>query len=105
MRTELTELAGVHARWLSLRQQAVAENVANADRPGYRAVRAAPFAAVLDASAAGRQVAPDRAVLPSGNTVDLAATMIEGGRVGREHGINAAIVSAFHRMTLAGLGQ
>ena len=105
MRTELTELAGVHARWLALRQQAVSANAANADRPDYRAVRGPDFGAVLDASARGATLDPDRAVLPSGNTVDLAQTMIEGGRIGREHGINAAIVGAFHRMTLMGIGQ
>lgn len=105
MRTELTELAGVHARWLSLRQEAVASNVANADRPGYRAVAAPDFAAVLESSARGETLDPDRAILPSGNTVDLAQAMIEGGRVGREHGVNAAVVGAFHRMTLMGLGQ
>ena len=105
MRTELTELAGVHARWLSLRQEAVAANVANADRPNFQAMRAPDFAAVLDASARGAAIDPQRAILPSGNTVDLAQSMIEGGAVGREHNINAAVTSAFHRMTLLGLGQ
>ena len=105
MRTELTELAGVHARWLSLRQEAVAQNVANADRAGFRAVRAADFAAVVDGQARGTALDPARAVLPSGNTVDLAQSMIEGGQVGRDYSLNSAIVSAFHRMTLAGLGR
>ena len=105
MRTELTELAGVHARWLSLRQEAVSANVANADRPGYRALKGPDFAAVLDASARGTTLDPARAILPSGNSVDLAQSMIEGGIIGREHGINAAVSSAFHRMTLMGIGQ
>lgn len=105
MRTELFELAGVHARWLTMRQEAVASNVANADRPGHRAVAAPDFRAVVDDATGARPLQPGRAVLPSGNTVDLASAMIEGSRIGRENGVNAAIVSAFHRMTLAGLGQ
>jgi|SRR5271165_3737802 len=38
------------AQWLSVRQTAIAGNVANANTPGYRAVDIQPFAAVLDAS-------------------------------------------------------
>ena len=105
MRTELTELARVHADWLALRQEAVAGNIANADRPGHRAGVAPSFEAVVDGATGTRATAAARAILPSENSVDLASELIEGGRVAKEHDLNAAIAGAFHRMTLAGLGQ
>ena len=98
MRTELTEMAAVQARWLSMRQEAVATNVANASLPGFRAHAAPSFTAVLDDASGGTAIDPARAVLPSGNTVDLARQMIEGEAVSRAHSLNAAITGAFHRM-------
>lgn len=100
MRTELTEMAGVQARWLSMRQEAVATNVANASQPGFRAHTAPGFGAVLAEAANGAALDPARAVLPSGNTVDLAEQMIEGAEVGRAHSLNAAVTAAFHRMAV-----
>jgi len=43
----LFELASQQARWLSARQVTVAENIANANTPGYKAADVPPFEAVL----------------------------------------------------------
>ena len=100
MRTELTEMAAVQARWLSMRQEAVATNVANASLPGFKAHAAPTFGAVLDDARGTVPIDRARAILPSGNTVDLAAQMIEGADVGRAHALNSAITGAFHRMAM-----
>ena len=100
MRTELTEMAAVEARWLSMRQEAVATNVANSSLPGFRAHAAPSFGAVLNDAAGRAAIDPARAVLPSGNTVDLATEMIEGAAIGRAHALNSAITGAFHRMSV-----
>ena len=46
----LFKLASLQAEWLSVRQAAVAGNIANADTPGYRAVDVEPFEKVLERS-------------------------------------------------------
>lgn len=106
MRTELSEISTIHARWLATRQQAVAENVANAGRADYAAKTAIPFEGFAREFGPRTVEArdPARAILPSGNTVDLAREMIEGGEIGRAHSINAAVTGAFHRMMLSGAG-
>ena len=98
MQSELSAIAGVQAHWLSLRQEAVATNVANASLPGFRARVAPSFAAVV--GGLDGTTTPDRtqSVMPSENTVDMAAAMIEGAEVGRAHRLNSAITGAFHRM-------
>ena len=40
---QLFELASQQAHWLSARQVAVAENIANANTPGYKAADVPPF--------------------------------------------------------------
>ena len=44
----LFDLAAQQARWLSARQVAVAENIANANTPGYRAADVPPFETVFN---------------------------------------------------------
>ena len=98
MRSELSAIASVQAHWLSMRQEAVASNVANASLPGYRARVAPTFSAVVGGMGAGARPDPTQAIMPSQNTVDLASAMIEGAEVGRMHRINSAVTGAFHRM-------
>jgi flagellar basal-body rod protein FlgB len=104
--TTLLEVASLQARWLAARQAVTAENVANAATPGYvaRDVRAfdetlARFAASGRAET-GRDASP-WAVRPSGNSVSLEEEMIRAGGIQRAYALNAGIVSAFHRMSLA----
>jgi flagellar basal-body rod protein FlgB len=119
----LFQVAAQKADWLSMRQTAVASNVANADTPGYRAMDVQPFAAVLDSSpialastnpahlelpkledGALREVedAPTEETL-SGNTVNLEQEMIKLGDVTRDFSMSANIQRAFHQFLLSAL--
>jgi flagellar basal-body rod protein FlgB len=120
MNHDIFHLASRHADWVAQRRSVVATNIANANTPGHRAADIAPFAEVLGASEAAlqrtdsrhmtAQSAPQRhephsgeaaGAQHSGNTVDLEQEMMKAGDVTRSHLLNAAIVKAFHRMSLA----
>ncbi|AWC22750.1 flagellar basal body rod protein FlgB [Aminobacter sp. P9b] len=116
----LFDLAAQQARWLSVRQNAIAGNVANANTPGYRTNEIEPFERVLDrsrvamtstqaghltggATEAGFAVKPEEprhAVLPSDNTVAMEDELMKAGEVRRSFELNTAIVKAFHRMIM-----
>lgn len=113
----LFELASRRAEWLSVRQAAIAENVANANTPSYRAKDVEPFAATLDktqlamaashsshfgfapsaqAAAVGGPV--DLRSGPSGNGVSTEAELVKAGEVSRDFSLNVNLVKSFHRM-------
>jgi len=114
----LFELATQQARWLSVRQSAVSNNVANANTPGYAAVDVEPFEALLDKHRVSmqathplhvstgstpdkityRQVEQSTPLMPSGNTVTLETELMKAGEIRRGMEMNTAIVSSFHRM-------
>jgi flagellar basal-body rod protein FlgB len=115
----LFSLATRQAEWLSVRQAAVAGNIANANTPGYKAVDVEPFEKVLrrgvDMTATNprhlggdfertsvRTREDDRttAVLPSGNSVVVEQELMKAGETARNYELNTAIVKAFHRMML-----
>jgi len=117
----LFDLASQQARWLSVRQSAVAGNIANANTPGYRAREVEPFESVLSntrvsmaathsdhlkgglatqASFAVKETEPPQTELPSKNTVVLEDEMMKSGEVRRSYELNTAIVKAFHRMLM-----
>lgn len=120
MQVNLFELAAKQAQWLSVRQSAIAGNVANVNTPGYHAMTVEPFEKVLDGTRVGMQAtqaghltsgvgAEDVAVrprddnpsiLPSGNSVTLENELMDAGDVRRALTLNTAIVKAFHRWTL-----
>jgi flagellar basal-body rod protein FlgB len=112
--------------WLSTRQSLVAQNIANIDTPGYRALDVAPFARVLEkaglektgfemaASSAGHlRTAPADAIAAdvrpaegwesthSGNTVSAEAEMIRVGDIRTAYTLGANITRAFHTMWMA----
>lgn len=116
----LFDLVSQHNRWLSVRQTAVAGNIANANTPGFKAVDTEPFATVLSrmplelAVTQPGHMSPPQAgvpvaemqdeeawdVLHSGNTVVLEQELIKAGEVNRSFALNAGIIKAFHRMLL-----
>jgi flagellar basal-body rod protein FlgB len=120
MQVNLFELAARQAQWLSVRQSAIAGNIANVNTPGYRALTVEPFEKVLDGTRVAMQVTQaahlttgagtediavrqrddGASVLPSGNSVVLEKELMEAGDVHRAFSINTAIAKAFHRMTL-----
>lgn len=98
------------ARHAGARQAVVAENIANADTPGYRARAIGPFAenyasrtgSVLRATRPGHMSAEaavatprpemtDEEPSPNGNTVSLETEMLNGVEVAREHSRALAI--------------
>lgn len=106
--------------WLSTRQSLVAQNVANADTPGYRARDVLPFARVLDHSAlelttsSAMHLRPTQtetfaaAIKPadgwetthSGNTVSPELEMIKAGEIRGAFSLDTNILRAFHSMWL-----
>ncbi len=117
----LFDLVSQHNKWLSVRQTAVAGNIANANTPGFKAVDTEPFEAVLSraplemaTTRAGHMRAPQLGmpvadtrdeeawdVVHSGNTVVLEQELIKAGEVNRKYALNAGITKAFHRMLVA----
>lgn len=104
--------------WLSARQALVAQNVANANTAGYRAVDLTPFAKVLDRSALEmsgthgmhiQSAVSDQAsamgkpsagweVSYSGNSVSLEQEMIKAGDIRGAYSLDTSIKKAFHNM-------
>jgi flagellar basal-body rod protein FlgB len=119
---KLFELASKQARWLSVRETAVATNIANANTPQYRTQDVSPFAQMLDQKATpmtmaatnpmhfveinGKdalvqtQVTDDPVILPSGNNVGLATELMKSGEIKRDHDLNTGLVKAFNSMMM-----
>jgi flagellar basal-body rod protein FlgB len=117
----LLQLASQQAKWLSSRQTAIANNIANANTPGYRAVDIQPFADVLDQSQITMATTNPAHISPaaeeftkvrssetdgwdatvSGNSVSLEEEMMKGGDVNRSYTLNNNIKRAFHQMILS----
>lgn len=118
----LFDLASRQAEWLSVRQSAIAENVANANTPAYRSKDVEPFAATLEKTQLAMTASrpghigfgsdPVSAIetrnsvageTHSGNTVRLENELMKSGEVSRDYSLNVSVVKAFHRMWMAGL--
>jgi len=111
----LEELLKQRMAYLNQRQSILAENVANADTPGYKARDLAPFTFgdalkqasvgmsvtdprhIVPASMAGvnaKTIKPDTGeVLPSGNTVDVEQQMMDVSKTAVEY---QGITSIYH---------
>lgn len=119
----LFDLASQQARWLAARHVAVAENIANANTPGYKAADVAPFEAVLDstdltmAATNPAHIGADPGALDSiprkesqaweishsGNTVSLDQELLKSGEVGTASTLNRAVVKVFNQMLMTSL--
>lgn len=115
----LFDLASQQARWLSVRQAAVAGNVANINTPGYKAVDVQPFKDLLaDRTLTVSSTQPGHisfgsgggdfgiaeddspVVSTSGNSVSVEEELVKAGEVRRGIELNTAVVKAFHRMVM-----
>ena len=105
-------------QWLSVRQETVAQNIANANTPGVKAMDVRPFEDVLsdtgvtmvatnpahfgsDPMAVGTIETKQGAqweVTASGNSISLEQEMIKAGEVNRAYSLNTSIVKAFNQM-------
>ncbi len=119
----LFDLANQHRSWLSARQSLVAQNIANANSPGYRALDVTPFAKVLDRSflemsgahpmhirtspsdpkSPGSKPADAWEVTHSGNSVSPEQEMLKASDVHSKFALDSNILKAFHDMWLASL--
>ena len=117
----LFDLAAQQSRWLAVSQSAIANNVANANTPGYQAQAVRPFSDVLDKTQlqlastdaqhltltpaeAGTVTTGDEEsweTTESGNSVSLEQEMIKAGDVRRDYALNTNIVRAFHGMLMS----
>lgn len=119
----LFQLASQHGAWLAVRQAATANNIANADTPGYKAMDVTPFQAVFDqtqlrvavtqpghmslsASEAVdveqvRERSDDEAL--SGNDVNLEGELAKAGDIGRMQALETGLTRVFQRMILSSL--
>jgi flagellar basal-body rod protein FlgB len=117
---DLFAVSAQQAQWLSVRQSAVAKNIANANTPGYKPVDVEPFERILDKSGPelsatatshmtagleglrGPSLKADKTwqVSPSGNAVSLEQELIKADEINRAYALNVGIVKAFHRMLM-----
>jgi flagellar basal-body rod protein FlgB len=121
---QLFDLASRQAEWLTIRQEVVAGNIANANTPKYRAKDITPFQAVLDhsdvamtrtnaAHLSGNDLSTkndidikdaaldeEMGVQESGNTVGLAEELSKSGEIKRQYELNTSLVGSFNRMML-----
>lgn len=96
---EILGLAHARARHAAARQAVVAQNVANADTPGYRARDIRPFEEIFSAARMAGAGSANRAALamefraqdaggtpsPNGNTVSLETEMLRAVEAERTH--------------------
>lgn len=114
-------LASQQNRWLTVRQSTVAQNVANANTPGYKALDVEPFDAVLNSTGVemrrtrsnhmsptggtGSDAATEEnarwQIVHSGNSVSLEEQMLKAGEVSGAYARNTGVMKTFHRMLLA----
>lgn len=117
----LFNVASQQGRWLSVRQAAIAGNVANANTPGYKAVDVEPFNAALAATQLSMAVTkPDHLTTASlggpsgeirqsdtwnlfysGNDVSLEQEMMKANDVNRDYSLNTTVVKTFNRLVIA----
>ena len=115
----LFELASQQAKWATVRQKVVANNIANANSNGFVPSDIAPFKEVLSqtagqlavtnkghitgSAAGGEFKATEREVDPMVNShqrVSIEDELIAAGEVRKAYELNTAIVKSFHRMIL-----
>ena len=118
----LFDLASQNNHWLSMRQTVLADNIANVNTPGYRALDLEPFEAAMQSAKLQMAVtepghmAPDATaaaptvevggeksweVYHSGSDVSLEQELIKAGEVNRAYSFNTGIIRAFGRMMLS----
>jgi flagellar basal-body rod protein FlgB len=119
----IQQIAAQNAHWLTQRQSLIADNVANASTPGYRARDLPPFASMLNGASIGMATTNAAHLTPlaqgpgearvveaapsdesvSGNSVNLEQQMINLGDVNRAYAMNTGIKRVFQQMLLATL--
>lgn len=117
----LFSIASDRNRWLATRSAALADNIANADTPNFKAKDVPSFEAALSSANVAmlrtntNHLAPtqfgarafDTVARPgevpkhSGNTVSLETELANLGETRSQHSMVSGVISAFHRMLLS----
>ncbi|KZM48017.1 flagellar basal body rod protein FlgB [Labrenzia sp. OB1] len=117
----LNKLVSQNNDWLSMRQATIAENMANANTPGFNARDLEPFTSVISETRLAMTATHDShlgqamevprpsdvekedswMVTHSGNSVSIEQELMKAGEVARDHALNASIAKSFHRMYLS----
>jgi flagellar basal-body rod protein FlgB len=111
------ELAGQHRVWSARSQSLVAENIANANMPDYKAKTGETFESLAETrrlrptlthavhiepivAAVSEPLDPDTAAgaSHSGNTVDLDAELLRASEIRGGYALNTSLVKSLHRM-------
>jgi flagellar basal-body rod protein FlgB len=121
MANDVFDLAARQASWLLARQRVVAQNVANANTPGYKTAELKPFDSamqsasmqlaatspahfVLEQSKVDATADPENAANPdvyfSGNDVSPEEEMGKAGAISRAYALNTSVVKALNGMIL-----
>src|SRR5215213_7905645 len=110
----LLGLASQHAKWQSVRQAAVSQNLANVNTPGFRAMDVRPFhdvlqrvqtylavthadhiaASPLSSAASALKQADGAEITISGNSVNLEQELLKAGDINRSYALNSGVVKA-----------
>lgn len=121
----ILQIAQAMASHAALRQGAVAQNIANADTPGYAARDVAPFAETYEAASGGAMRATRAGHLeaggaagatlalreepgtmsPNGNSVSLEDEMVKAVEVNRQHELALAIYKTSLGVLRTSLGR
>ncbi|MFZ1660705.1 MAG: FlgB family protein [Paracoccaceae bacterium] len=124
-KSEILSMSAALAANAEARLSAVAENVANADTPGYRAKDAAPFAAtyrglsdfVLRATRPGHlgfadhqtvtatHLRPDGHMSPNGNNVSLEGELMRASIIRQDHDLALGIYKSALTILRTSLGR
>lgn len=118
---DIFQTAGAMARHATLRQNVIAENIANADTPGYQARDVASFASSLGDDGVMRRTrpahlgapdAPDKRFAmagtmpsPNGNSVSIETEMVNAVEVRRQHDRAIAIYTSSLTLLRASIGR
>ncbi|OXT02473.1 hypothetical protein B7H23_06130 [Notoacmeibacter marinus] len=109
-------LASKQAEWLTVRQQTVANNIANAQTPDYKAAEVSPFQAVLEETPSTlRRTSPlhltsagnvggvngTAEVIQTEKPVSMEREIVEQTELRQSYELNTSIAKAFHRMILS----
>jgi flagellar basal-body rod protein FlgB len=116
--TGIFGLASQQASWLSARQQTIAENIANANIPGYVPKDTEPFRALVERNPGAltqtnplhmassvfsngiKRVEAKGRIGTAGESVSVETELMKSTEVRSGYEMNTAIVKAFHRMIL-----
>jgi len=113
-RLEIFDLAGTRARHAAARQAVVAQNIANADTPGYRARDINDFSETLramrtrtgsDGALPIRTMDAGGPASPNGNTVSLELEMLRGIEAQRAHSRALRVYGSAMTILRASIGR